>query len=123
MKDVMMEAVGIYRNAEHVAEAVEQLENLREAAQLIRVSDMSNSYNTDLLEVLELHNLLALAYMTAVFAYNLKETRGAHARVDLPQRDAAKYLKHTHGWLEDGAVRLGDKSVDLSIWAPKPRVY
>jgi succinate dehydrogenase / fumarate reductase flavoprotein subunit len=76
-----------------------------------------------MLELLELQNLLDLALVTAACADGRKESRGAHAREDCPDRDDDNYLKHTLGWLEGGAVRLGDKSVDLSIWEPKPRVY
>ncbi len=123
MQAVMMDDVGIYRRADKIANAVDQLEDLREAAQRMRPADTGRAYNMDLLELLELQNLLDLAYMTAVCAYNRKETRGAHAREDFSDRDDDRYLKHTLAWLRDGSVHLDVRPVDLSIWEPKPRAY
>ena len=123
MGNIMMDAVGIYRRSDELAKAVRQLQNLCEEAQNLSPSDGSLAYNTNVLEILELWNLLDLALITAASADSRKESRGAHAREDFPDRDDQKYLKHTLAWLEGGSVRIGHKSVDLSIWKPKPRVY
>jgi succinate dehydrogenase / fumarate reductase flavoprotein subunit len=123
MKAIMMDAVGIYRHGDEMAGAVDQLQSLRQATEQVRVGDTSRAYNTDILELLELQNLLDLSIVTAACANNRMESRGAHAREDCPKRDDETYLKHTLGWLDDGSVRLGAKSVDLSIWEPKPREY
>jgi succinate dehydrogenase / fumarate reductase flavoprotein subunit len=123
MVSVMMDAVGIFRKGEELDKALGQLQDLRQSMQHVRLSDTSLAYNTELLEFLELQNLLDLAIVTTASACYRRETRGAHAREDFPDRNDETYLKHTLAWLEDGSVRIDTKPVDLSIWKPKPRKY
>jgi succinate dehydrogenase / fumarate reductase flavoprotein subunit len=123
MQNVMMEKVGIYREGKSMSEAVEELRELRELHQQVRCQDPSQAFNTAVLEILELGHLLDNAYITAACALNRKESRGAHAREDFPERDDTNWLKHSLAWLEDNKVRFGFKPVDVSRWKPKPRRY
>jgi succinate dehydrogenase / fumarate reductase flavoprotein subunit len=124
MRDVMMEKVGIYRKGPAMAEAVAAIARLRQEYRAVRAQDSSSRrFNTDVLEILELGNLLDLALVTAQCAQARRESRGGHAREDYPQRDDEGWLKHTLAWLEGDRVRLGYKPVDVSVWQPKPRTY
>ena len=95
------------------------------------VGDKNRAYNTNLLELLELQNLLDLAMITAASAENRQESRGAHAREDFPNRDDERWMKHTLAWVDpDGSVRLGYRPVhtytlskDIQYIEPAARVY
>jgi succinate dehydrogenase / fumarate reductase flavoprotein subunit len=123
MKNVMMDHVGIYRDAKGLGDAVEQLRDLRAEARNVGVGDTNQVYNTDLLELLELQNLLDLAFVTAASAARREESRGAHSREDFPNRLDETFLSHTLAWLDGESIRFGSKPVDTSVWKPKPRQY
>ena len=123
MQTVMMEKVGIYRNEGEMQACVETLQELRARYQTVRVQDTSGQFNTDLLELIELGNMLDLSLITAASAQNRQESRGAHSREDYPERDDDNWLKHTLAYLEGDQVRIDYKAVDTSIWKPKPRTY
>jgi succinate dehydrogenase / fumarate reductase flavoprotein subunit len=123
MQTVMMEKVGIYRNGPDMQAAVEVVQALRERYRTVRVQDTGRPFNTDLLEMIELGNLLDLSLITAAAALNRQESRGAHSREDFPDRDDDNWLKHSLAYMENDAVRLDEKAVDTSIWEPKPRTY
>jgi len=123
MQTVMMEKVGIYRREEDMAEAVKKVQELRGRYHDVRVQDTGRSFNTDLLDVLELQNLLDLSLVTTETARNRKESRGAHSREDYPDRDDENWLKHSLAFLDNDQVRIDYKAVDISVWEPKPRKY
>jgi len=123
LQTTMMEKVGIYRNAKDMQAAVDTVQELRQRYRSVRVQDTGKSFNTDLLEIIELGNLLDLSLITATTALDRKESRGAHSREDFAERDDENWLKHSLAYLEGDTVRRAQKPVDTSIWEPKPRTY
>ncbi len=123
MQIAMMEKVGIYRSAKDMQAAVDQIQDLLERYQQVRAQDTGRAFNTDLLELIELRNLLDLSLLTAASALNRQESRGAHSREDFPDRDDDNWLKHSLAYLDGDKVRIEYKKVDTSIWEPKPRTY
>jgi len=103
--------------------AVDTVQALRARYRSVRVQDTGRPFNTDLLEIIELGNLLDLSLITAAAALAREESRGAHSREDFPERDDENWLNHSLAYLEADAVRLDQKAVDTSIWEPKPRTY
>jgi succinate dehydrogenase / fumarate reductase flavoprotein subunit len=123
METVMMEKVGIFRNGKDLDDAVKRISELRGRYGEVRVQDSGTRFNSDLLEMLELENLLDLAYVTAFTARERTESRGAHARDDFPHRDDERWLRHGLARLSGDSVEIGSRPVDVTRWKPKPRVY
>ncbi len=123
MQETMMAKVGVYRNSGPMSEAVDEIRRLREEYQNVRTEDSSKGFNSDILGILELENLLDLSLVTAASALNRTESRGAHSREDYPERNDPNWLKHTMATLDGADVKIGYKDVDVSIWKPKPRTY
>ncbi len=123
MQDIMMENTGIFRKNEDLQKAVDMIAELKKKYLDVRVEDKNKKFNTDLQELLELKNLLDLAYVTAVSAQNRTESRGAHSREDYPLRNDEEWLKHTMISTDGDKLKIEYKSVDLSMFKPKPRTY
>jgi succinate dehydrogenase / fumarate reductase flavoprotein subunit len=123
MKEVMFDHVSVFRTEEGMTEALEKIRELKERFKKVRVGDQGRIYNTDLLNTWEVGNLLDLAEVTTVSALVRKESRGAHARDDYPERDDDNWLKHTLAWLNDDGVELRYKPVVITKYQPKERVY
>ncbi|MGA2478006.1 MAG: FAD-binding protein, partial [Spirochaetia bacterium] len=123
METVMMEKVGIFRTEPELRAAEEKMRELRGRWTEVRAQDHSSRFNSDILGIQELQNLMDLALLTAAAARQRTESRGAHARDDFPERDDGKWLRHSLAWLENGKVRLGSRPVDITTWTPKPRKY
>ncbi|MCP5145405.1 MAG: succinate dehydrogenase flavoprotein subunit [Gammaproteobacteria bacterium] len=131
MQRTMQSYAAVFRTGETMAEGVEKLREVRAAFHDIKVSDRSMVWNTDLLETLELDNLLVNAIVSIESAHNRKESRGAHAREDFPDRDDDNWLKHTLVWLDDNdtvrfdyrPVHMYTLSDDVDVVPLKKRVY
>lgn len=111
MRRSMQAHAGVFRTQKLMDEGVTQIQSIAERAQSIHLKDKSKIFNTARVEALELANLVEVARATMVSAANRKESRGAHAHDDCPQRDDQNWMKHTL-WYSSGD-RLEYKPVQL----------
>jgi len=124
MQNLMMEDVAIFRTEEKMQSALNKLQALRERFKHVSIDDKGSQFNTDVLEAIELGNLLKTAEITTVCAIARKESRGAHAREDFPDRDDVHFLKHTFATKDAaGQINLEYKPVTITKYQPKKRVY
>jgi succinate dehydrogenase / fumarate reductase flavoprotein subunit len=123
MRRVMHEKVWIFRKADELESALATLRGLKERFTHIRVEDRGRTFNTDLINALQLDFMLDLAEVTVASALPRQESRGAHSRVDYPQRDDEKWLKHTLAYYTPEGPRLEYKPVTITQWPPVARTY
>ena len=125
MQKIMQSHCGVFRRAEVLEAGLQKLLEVRQRLDHAAISDHSRVFNTARIEALELDNLMEVAFATMRSAIERKESRGAHARDDHPERDDENWLKHTLAY-SDGAidykpVRL--KPLSVPSFPPKTRTY
>jgi succinate dehydrogenase / fumarate reductase flavoprotein subunit len=131
MQKVMQDHAAVFRTQETLKEGCELIDQCYSDKKDVVVNDTSMVFNTDLVEALELDNLLYQAVATLHSAENRKESRGAHAREDYPDRDDKEWLKHSVIWVEEnGKTNIDYRPVTLTTLTnevepvpPKARVY
>jgi succinate dehydrogenase / fumarate reductase flavoprotein subunit len=131
LQRTMQAHAAVFRSSESLTQGVSKMQKVWKGMDDMSVSDRSLIWNSDLMEALELQNLMGNAMTTMVGAEARKESRGAQAHDDFPDRDDAEWMKHTLAWCNDkGDVKLDYRPVkmqtltnEVSVFPPKKRVY
>ena len=126
MQNVMQTYFGVYRNEKLMQEGINKLQEINRLSKDIHLRDKSNQFNSERVEILEFLNLLETANATAYSALERKESRGAHAREDFPNRDDNNWLCHSLYQKNGNKVSKRDvnlKPISVDAFKPKARVY
>ena len=124
MGTAMKEHFGVFRDEDGMREGIEKIESVKERAKSVYVADKTSTFNTNLLFTLELGFMLECAESIAVSAADRSESRGAHTRTDMPDRDDENWLKHIMVSKSlDGGHELNYKDVIITDWEPVVRQY
>ena len=92
----------------------------------VRLRDHSQVFNTARIEALELENLMDVAIATIMSAWKRRESRGAHSRIDYPDRDDVNWLRHSLYHRQDNSIDykpVRTKPLTVDSFPPKPRTY
>ncbi|NQW16562.1 MAG: FAD-binding protein [Chloroflexi bacterium] len=119
----MTEGIGVYRDQASMEGADAKVDEMRAKYSQVSVENKGKVFNTDLIFTLELDYMIDVAKTITQGALMRKESRGAHSRTDMPDRDDKNWLKHTHVFKDGDGVRTETSDVTITQWQPVERVY
>ncbi|MCH8222396.1 MAG: FAD-binding protein [Chloroflexi bacterium] len=126
LAESLTEGIGVFRDQASMEGADAKVDELRGKYPQVSVDNKGKVFNTDLIFALELDFMLDVAKSICQGALMRKESRGAHSRTDLPDRDDENWLKHTHVYKDPdglGGVRTETSDVTITKWEPIERAY
>lgn len=123
MGQVMNENLAVFREKDGMEAANRKIVELKEKARNVGIRDKGRVYNTALLFSLELEFMLDCAEVIAVSGLSREESRGAHFRVDMRERDDKNFLKHTVATKTEKGPNISFSPVTITKWQPEERKY
>ena len=119
----MEEGAGVYRDDALLRATTAKIKELKGRFANVALDDHSKSFNTELAAALELEFLLDIGEAVAHSALARTESRGSHQRIDHPDRDDERFLKHSLAYRTDGEPRVEYADVTITSWPPAERTY
>ena len=119
----MNEHLAVFRDRRGMEEALARVRELRERFTRVAVPDKGKTFNTNLIFTLELGFMLDCAEAIALSALERKESRGAHTRTDMPERDDENWLKHITVTSGPDGPGIDHIPVTITQWEPQIRSY
>ena len=124
MQEAMESGAGIYRDRTGLETAASKIASLKQRFRAVSLDDRSRTFNTELIGCLELSYMLDLAEAIIQSGLQRRESRGAHQRIDHPERDDSNYLAHSLAFRADGGPpKIEYLPVTITRWPPAERVY
>jgi len=126
LQSIMEEYCGVFRTQDVLDKGLEKVLEIEQRMADVRLQDHSKTFNTARIEALELENLVDLAIATVASAAKRHESRGAHSRIDYPDRDDTRWLKHSLYYKKDNLIEYKPvrlKAMTVDTFPPKERVY
>ena len=125
MAVAMTKGIGVFRDQKSMEYAKSVVDKTKiKYRDSIRIDNKGKVYNTDLLFALELGNMIDCAESIVHGALTRKESRGAHFRTDLTERNDKDWLKHTLVIKDlEGEITVKTPDVSITQWQPVERVY
>ena len=123
-QDCMTEHCGIFRTQETMEAGLIKLKEIQIQAERVKLDDRSRTWNSELVEALELRSLMRVGEIILTSALNRRESRGSHFREDCPDRDDVKFLQHTiASYSPEAGVTIDYMPVVVNQFEPKERKY
>ena len=123
LQQTMMANCGIFREEKFLKKQLEIIKGLQERFKGVQIGYQGKRFNTELLDVIELGNMLDFVEAIVVSGLARTESRGAHSRTDFPKRDDKNWMKHTLAWKTDQGIRLDYKPVVITRFQPEERKF
>ena len=123
LSDALEEGAGIFRNDSSLGQACDEVRNLKQRFEKVRLTDTSRTFNYELTAALELECMLDVGEAIAHSARARTESRGSHQRTDHPERDDERFLNHSLAYQTGGEPRIDYRDVVITRWPPGKRTY